>query len=487
MPASGGRARDREVAPAPGASRLPPTGARTSSSPGAAPSSSRSFRSACSWTRSTTTWARLNPRELERLGAERPADLAAVFPALADLGPARWVSRRAGARALPHPPGGPGAARGLAATARRWSSPSTTSTGPTRLRSSSSCHLLRTRRAGGPARPRIAAGAGPERACAAAERASGMASATLIELEPLAREEIGALLGEASGAERRDELYRESGGNPFYLEQLTRAGHGAAVGAAATAPDVPGTVAAALKRSWQRLPRGARAPARGAVAGEPFDVDLAAAAAGVDGARLLAALDEALALISCVRPRSLGASASAIRSCAVPCTTPRPGLARGRARPRGRALAERGAPAAARAHHVERWPPSPATPTLSPCSSRRATPPPHARRARPRAGSRRRCAWCRRAIAAGWSSSRRWPRPRARRAAGREPRRAVRAPARAAARAPEVRGAGRGVHRAHRAPDRPPRRGARRDRRRAGRAARPALAGGGGPDDRAGP
>src|SRR5205085_9467227 len=92
-----------------------------------------------------------------------------------------------------------------------------------------------------------------------------------------------------------------------------------------------------------------------AVAGEPFDVDLAAAAAGIEEAELLAALDEALALDLVRRtdvPRRFRFRHPIVRR-AVYDSAPegwRAG-AHGRA---AEALAERGAPAAAQAHHVER-------------------------------------------------------------------------------------------------------------------------------------
>ncbi len=45
---------------------------------------------------------------------------------------------------------------------------------------------------------------------------------TRIESPPLSRAEADQLLGEELHDERRARLYAETGGNPFYLEQLAR-------------------------------------------------------------------------------------------------------------------------------------------------------------------------------------------------------------------------------------------------------------------------
>jgi predicted ATPase len=55
-----------------------------------------------------------------------------------------------------------------------------------------------------------------------------------LELSGLSGEEADALLGDELGSEIRTSLYRESGGNPFYLEHLVRAERRGGSGFAAT-------------------------------------------------------------------------------------------------------------------------------------------------------------------------------------------------------------------------------------------------------------
>ena len=97
------------------------------------------------------------------------------------------------------------------------------------------------------------------------------------------------------------DLYEESGGNPFYLQQLARGGkpnaraHGPHV--ALDGVDVPPAVAAALGEELAVLSDEARRGLDGAaVAGDPFEPELAAAAADVSNAVLLSTLDELLSL-----------------------------------------------------------------------------------------------------------------------------------------------------------------------------------------------
>ena len=104
-----------------------------------------------------------------------------------------------------------------------------------------------------------------------------------ITLSPLARPHAEAVL-EAQDVppSRRDRIYRDSGGNPFYLDQLARVPlpDGAALSDAA-ADGIPVAVAAALTQELADLPAAARLLAQAvAVAGEPCAVDFAAAVAG---------------------------------------------------------------------------------------------------------------------------------------------------------------------------------------------------------------
>ena len=96
-------------------------------------------------------------------------------------------------------------------------------------------------------------------------------------------------------------LYEESGGNPFYLEQLTRSrnlpSESPSSVPALPLPDlgVPHAVAAALAEEFASLSDRTQLVLRGAaVAGDPFDPELAAAAAATTEASALVAVDELL-------------------------------------------------------------------------------------------------------------------------------------------------------------------------------------------------
>jgi len=135
----------------------------------------------------------------------------------------------------------------------------------------------------------------------------------LLELAPLSAAQAIELLPPGLDAERRTALVREGGGNPFFLEQLARAAPDGAApprhaatesrgGRPSPAGDVPQAVFAAIEQELAVLaPAERRLLAGAAVAGEPFEIDLAAAAAGVDEAAALTALD-ALVASDHVRP-----------------------------------------------------------------------------------------------------------------------------------------------------------------------------------------
>ena len=92
-------------------------------------------------------------------------------------------------------------------------------------------------------------------------------------------------------------VYRHGGGNPFYLEQLgrmERAG-GLAEEPAPTNGGVPPAVAGAIAAELGSLPEHARLLlGAAAVAGEPFDLDVAVAVSDVDSRDALTALDDLL-------------------------------------------------------------------------------------------------------------------------------------------------------------------------------------------------
>jgi DNA-binding NarL/FixJ family response regulator len=162
---------------------------------------------------------------------------------------------------------------------------------------------------------------------------------------PLDEEQAAKLVGAAAEA-----VYADSGGNPFYLEQLAR-GHGSASGGFHL-EGVPDRVVAALASELEALSPSARVLVdAAAVAGDPFDLPLAARFAKLEDPTT--ALDE---LVERTLVRADGPGRFAFRHPVV-----RRAVYEG-ARPAWRvaahdraaaALRERGATAVALGHHVE--------------------------------------------------------------------------------------------------------------------------------------
>jgi DNA-binding CsgD family transcriptional regulator len=200
-----------------------------------------------------------------------------------------------------------------------------------------------------------------ERLSAIVQRAHRSQTLERIELGPLTRHEAGELVGAILDGAEPGLLYEESGGNPFYLEQLARSASRSAPdrpsrsGLSLEGVDVPPVVAAALGEELALLPEGTRLILEGAsVAGDPFDPELAAAAADVSEGEVLNALDELLRL-DLVRhtdvPRRFRFRHPLIRRAVYELT---PGGRRLGAHERcAVTLRERGAPPSARAHHAE--------------------------------------------------------------------------------------------------------------------------------------
>lgn len=188
----------------------------------------------------------------------------------------------------------------------------------------------------------------PARLASAMERAERDAGLVRVDLAPLSRESSDALVGDAVSAERRAALYEESGGNPFYLEHLARA---EAAGAA-----VPRGVSDAITEELRELPEQARHVIEAAaVAGDPFEPDLVAAAAGMEEGAVLDALDllQARDLIRPTPvPRRFTMRHPLVRR-AVYDTAGAGWRLTAHARAAD-ALRDRGAPAELRAHHVAR-------------------------------------------------------------------------------------------------------------------------------------
>jgi ATP/maltotriose-dependent transcriptional regulator MalT len=203
------------------------------------------------------------------------------------------------------------------------------------------------------------AGQLPGWVAATLEAAAREGAVSELELAPLSPAEAEALLGTGVAASRRADLYRQSGGNPFYLTQLARADGGTAAAAAPHAPagpsGVPTAVSAALGQEVEALGPDARRLAWGsAVAGEPVELELAAAAGGLSATEAPAALDEVLAaglLGPTEVPRRYRFRHPLVRR-AVYDAAGETWRFEAHARAAA-ALEERGAPAAARAHHLE--------------------------------------------------------------------------------------------------------------------------------------
>jgi DNA-binding NarL/FixJ family response regulator len=292
----------------------------------------------------------LEPRAFSRLAAEDLSEIAGVFPALRSLertspGPTTAAERfRAhhAVRDLIQRLAGPQPLV-LVLEDLHWADGASIEL---------VSHLLRRP----PQAPVLVAGSfrtgqadrGLETAIAAAGANGG--AVRRVDLGPLAPSAAGELV-DAVGAAELEQLYRASGGNPFYLLQLARGGghHGARRGG-----EVPPAVVAAIVAELDGLSAAARRFAEAAaVAGDPFELDLAVATAGVDDGYALDAMDE-LAARDLVRagevPRRFGFRHPLVRSAVYESTAAGARLAaHGRA---ARALADRGAPASARAHHV---------------------------------------------------------------------------------------------------------------------------------------
>jgi ATP/maltotriose-dependent transcriptional regulator MalT len=297
----------------------------------------------------------LDPSALERLGEDVRAELAHVFPSLSRLSSAdrpavqheRYRTHGAVRSLLEH----------LAATRTvvlvlddlHWADGASVELLGALLRRPPAAPLLIALGL----RPR----GGSERLSATLERAHRGGELGRIELGALSREEAGELLGDTVDAERARALFEESGGNPFYLEQLARS----ASTAASSAPDrgeggVPSAVAASLSEELARLSEPGRLVLEGAaVAGDPFEPELAAAAAGTSEAEATSALDELLRL-DLVRPtdvpRRFRFRHPLVRRAVYESTAG--GWRLGAHERCAAALAARGASAPARAHHVER-------------------------------------------------------------------------------------------------------------------------------------
>lgn len=147
------------------------------------------------------------------------------------------------------------------------------------------------------------------------------------------------------------ELHRATGGNPYFLLALADAG------ATASAPDaeLPPTIARAVTSDLARVSDTARTLAEvAAVAGDPFDLDLAVGTAGLTAEAGYAAIDELVAcriVVAGDAPREFAFRHPLVRQ-AIYGTIP-PGRRLAVHERCAAVLAERGAAPTELAHHVE--------------------------------------------------------------------------------------------------------------------------------------
>ncbi|HZB77715.1 MAG TPA: AAA family ATPase, partial [Solirubrobacteraceae bacterium] len=100
-------------------------------------------------------------------------------------------------------------------------------------------------------------------------------AAELVAVEPLDHDASLALAGDIPDPALRDRVARDARGNPLFVQELARA-------ARDPAGPLPETLLAAIQLEVDTLPPASRALIDGAaVAGDPFDPELAAAAAGL--------------------------------------------------------------------------------------------------------------------------------------------------------------------------------------------------------------
>jgi DNA-binding CsgD family transcriptional regulator len=167
-------------------------------------------------------------------------------------------------------------------------------------------HLVRRFR--GPLLGAFALRRAPTRLAAALLAAERGGFGSAVKLTPLSADEAQLLLGVGLDGATRATLYRETGGNPFYLEQLARAAHprGRRLAVAKEQPSAdwapPSLVAAAIQDELSEISSDARlALDAAAVAGESFEPELVAAIANLPPTSVLGALDE-LVEVDVIRP-----------------------------------------------------------------------------------------------------------------------------------------------------------------------------------------
>src|SRR5215467_2359895 len=167
-------------------------------------------------------------------------------------------------------------------------------------------HLLRRFR--GPVLGVLAARQRPALLAVVLDEATRRGFGGRIELAPLTATQAEALMDPGLDADERATLYRQSGGNPFYLEQLSRAAvpaqgrHRLATENPADEWRPPPAVSASIREELSGLSAEVRVVVdAAAIAGESFEPQLVAAIAERTEPVALAAFDELLA-VEVIRP-----------------------------------------------------------------------------------------------------------------------------------------------------------------------------------------
>lgn len=180
-----------------------------------------------------------------------------------------------------------------------------------------------------------------------------------LDLAPLAPTEAHELIGPTVPISVRDQLVEESGGNPLFLQELARGAARQASApprARAVPPNVPDSVLTVLESEVGSFSISAQALLQGAaVAGDPFEPDLAAIAADIGAGEALSALDELVSagiVNRTATPRRFAFRHPIVRA-ALYQSGGQAWVVRAHAR-LADALAKRGAPASVRARHIER-------------------------------------------------------------------------------------------------------------------------------------
>jgi ATP/maltotriose-dependent transcriptional regulator MalT len=300
--------------------------------------------------------ASLDARSFDRLAAEELGELASVFPALRSLHAAGSGVRTAAERfrayfaarellerlAAPRP-------MLLALDDVQWSDATSIEFLGHLLRRPPDAAVMLA--------AAIRSGQAPRLLATAIEQASRRGTVTRFVLRPLDREDAAKLAVDIPPSQL-EPLYRESGGNPFFLLQLVRAGRGLTSPASEPewkgADDVPVAVRTAIAAELEELPSHARQFAQAAaVVGDPFELDLAVATAAMTSADALAALDELVSrevLRPGDTPRRFRFRHPLVRNAIyVTCPAGTRLVCHERA---AAALKAQGAPPIARAHHV---------------------------------------------------------------------------------------------------------------------------------------